>query len=293
VTGVSAATTVSLHAHDGVRLAAHRIGPAGGMPAVLLPGTFSNARFWLGTRDIGFARDLAGRGYHAWCLDPRGHGGSQRLARGDRWTFDQWGRADARALIIAASEEAGRPVFAVGHSAGGASLLAALAAEPALRPRVAAMVIVATPLPWLQPWRRAAARSLRALTAVTRSFPARLLRLGPEDEPAGVMRQWLDWNLERRWTGDDGTDYVARFHEVHVPVLGIVGAGDRSWSPPAACSALIDMLGSADRSFSVFGTDTGFSRDFGHVDIIAGRAARAEVWPQVMDWADARVRGSG
>lgn len=282
------ASTVSLRTHDGVRLAAHRLGPARGTPAILLPGTFSNARFWLGTRDIGFARDLAARGYHGWSLDPRGHGASQQHTRRDRWTFDQWGRADARALIIAASDAAGRPAMAIGHSAGGASLLAALAAEPELRERVAAMVIVATPLPWLQPWRRAAAHSLRALTTVTRRFPARLLGLGPEDEPAGVMRQWIGWNLARRWVGDDGTDYVARFHEVRVPVLGIVGAGDRSWSPPEACRALIAMLGSTDRSFQVCGTETGYSRDFGHVDVVAGRTARAEIWPLVMEWLDAR-----
>jgi predicted alpha/beta hydrolase len=179
-------------------------------------------------------------------------------------------------------------VLAIGHSAGGASLLAALAGEPGLRERVAALVIVATPLPWLQPWRRAAARTLRAVAGLGHRFPARLLRLGPEDEPAGVMRQWLGWNLDRRWVGDDGTDYVARLPAITAPVLGLVGAGDRSWSPPHACRALIELLGSRDRAFHVCGTDTGFTRDFGHADIIAGRAARAEVWPIVLDWLDAR-----
>jgi predicted alpha/beta hydrolase len=287
----AAAVRVDLRARDGVLLAAHRLGDAGGTPAVLLPGTFSNASFWLGTRGVGLARDLAAAGYDTWSLDPRGHGSSARPRPADRWTFDQWARADVPSIIGAATS-AGRPAVAIGHSAGGASLLAALAAEPALREYVSAIIVVATPLPWLQPWRWAAAHALRAVTSVSRRFPARLLRLGPDDEPAGVMRQWIGWNIDRRWVGDDGTDYVARLPEVRTPVFCVVGDGDRSWSPPSAARALFDLIGSADRAFTSCGTENGFSRDFGHVDIVAGHAARAEVWPLMLDWLSTRAAGA-
>jgi predicted alpha/beta hydrolase len=277
------ARAVAIRTDDGVRLVAHRLGPASGEPVLLLPGTFSNASFWLGTRGVGFARFLADRGYCTWSLDPRGHGDSDRQPPGERWSFDQWGRQDAVAAIRTLAAADGRPLRAVGHSAGGAALLTALAAEPVLRDLMRAIVIVATPLPWLQPWHRAAARSVRALCRVLPRFPARRLGFGSGDEPAGVMAQWMEWNLTRRWVGDDGTDYLRRFADIRTPVLGVVGAGERFWAPPPACRALIEALGSHHSAFVVAGRESGFRHDFGHVDILVGRSARDEVWPLLAD----------
>ena len=192
----------SITAPDGVRLALHRIGPEQGTPAVLIPGTFSNSSFWLGTRGTGFARELATHGYDAWVLDPRGHGMSARQGRADRWRFDDWARSDAPAAIRTALEH--RAGFVVGHSAGGAAALVAVATEPALRERIRGMVIIGTPFPWLQPFSRFGALAIRTTSQLLGRFPARALRLGPEDELAGVMTQWMNWNLSGRWRGDDG-----------------------------------------------------------------------------------------
>jgi predicted alpha/beta hydrolase len=281
-------TVETVVAGDAVRLAVHRLGPAGATPVVLVPGTFSNASFWLGTRGVGFARELAGIGFDTWTLDPRGHGLSERPAAGVAWSFDRWGRADVPAVVRQATKH-GRPAVVVGHSAGGAAILAALAAEPALRERVAAAVIIATPLPWLQPWRRLSAHMIRFASTLLREFPARALRIGPENEAASVMRQWMEWNIRRRWTGDDGTDYLAALGDVRTPVLAVAGAGDTGWAPPHACEAIVRHLGGAEPDFRVLGRRTGFSRDFGHVDIVVGRAARAEVWPLLAEW----VAGKG
>jgi pimeloyl-ACP methyl ester carboxylesterase len=276
-------------AADGVRLAVHRLGPAAGQPVVLVPGTFSNATFWLGTRRVGLARLLAARGFDTWSLDPRGHGMSERAASGVHWSCDRWGRADAPAVIRQATRH-GRHAVVVGHSAGGAALLSALVAEPDLTERVAAAVIIATPLPWLHPWRRAGAHAIRLASMLLREFPARALRIGPENEAASVMRQWMDWNIQRRWVGDDGTDYLAALGEVRLPVLALAGAGDSGWAPPHACEAVVRHLGGGEVDFRVLGRDTGFSHDFGHVDIVAGRAARAEVWPLVAEWLSRPAR---
>ncbi|HSJ23807.1 MAG TPA: alpha/beta fold hydrolase [Longimicrobiales bacterium] len=100
-------------------------------------------------------------------------------------------------------DEGRRPLL-VGHSAGGASILAALAAEPDVRDGVTAAIVAATPLPWLQHWRKTAAWAMRFASRHMNAFPARLLGLGPEDELPGVMEQWMDWNIRGRWVGDDG-----------------------------------------------------------------------------------------
>lgn len=276
---------VAITAADGVRIALRRIGTATGTPAVLVPGTFSNHTFWLGTRGTGFARELAQSGYDTWVLDPRGHGLSARPRPHDHWRFDDWARRDVpAALEIAFAQRSG---FVIGHSAGGAAALVAVATNPALRERVRGMVIIGTPFPWLQPFSRLGAITLRSLSRVLGRFPARALRLGPEDELAGVMIQWMDWNLAGHWRGDDGTDYGQAIAALDLPLLVIAAAADR-WAPPPSCRALLDSVSSPDRTWLLLGTETGFSHDFGHVDMLVGRTARAEVWPLIRQWIDRR-----
>ncbi|HSJ23804.1 MAG TPA: alpha/beta fold hydrolase [Longimicrobiales bacterium] len=277
-----------LRSDDGVSLALHRVGPADGIPVILAPGTFSNWSFWLGTRSTGFARLLASHGFEACVLDFRGHGASQRQAPGQRWTFDDWGRHDVPAAVRTLLDESRRPLL-VGHSAGGASILAALAAEPDVRDGVTAAIVAATPLPWLQHWRKTAAWAMRFASRHMNAFPARLLGLGPEDELPGVMEQWMDWNIQGRWTGDDGTDYAVAFQSLMTPLLFLAGSGDHRFAPPHAVRGLHDLVGSPDRLLLLAGTDTGFSRDYNHVDLIVSRDARREIWPVMLDWLRVRV----
>lgn len=284
-------TTRRIITEDDVAITVHRVGDTDGTPVILAPGTFSNWSFWLGTRGTGFARELAGRGFEAWVVDLRGHGRSQRPAPGERWNFDDWGRLDLPAVVQAAHDEGRRPLL-VGHSAGGASVLAALAGTSGLESRVAAAAIIATPLPWLQRWRRAIAWGMRFASRNMDAFPARLLGLGPEDELPGVMEQWMDWNLRGRWIGRDGTDYSTALTQLRLPLLFIAGSGDHRFAPPAACRGLFELAGSRDRIFIEAGIDTGFSRDYGHVDLIVSREARREIWPLLADWLTAHASAS-
>jgi predicted alpha/beta hydrolase len=275
-----------------VQLAVHRIGPRDGVPVILAPGTFTSSAFWLGTRGTGFARVLADAGFESWVLDFRGHGASARPLPSQRWRFDDWGRRDLPAAIATVNDE-GRTPFIVGHSAGGASTLAALAADAQLQKNVRGAIIVATPLPWLQRWRRVAAYTMRLAAQSTNYFPARLLRLGPEDELSGVMEQWMDWNLRGQWIGTDGTDYVSALARLHVPLLFIAGEGDTRFAPPPACLGLFDRVGSLDRRFVLASRDAGYLRDYGHVDLLVSREAREEIWPLMIRWLGDRTTAPG
>lgn len=278
----------TLRTDDGVAVVVHRLGPEDGVPIILVPGTFSNHAFWLGTRGTGFARTLAERGFEAWVVDPRGHGLSQRPGPDDRWDFDDWAHNDLTAVIEAATRH--RPALLVGHSAGGAAALAALAVRTRLRERVRGIVTIATPVPWLQPMRRVGAYLTLAVTRAFGRFPAPLLRLGPEDELPGVMSQWMRWNLQGRWEGNDGTDYEPLIRELKNPYLGVAGNGDRLFAPPDACRGLYEMIGSADKTFLLCGRSTGFSEDFDHTGIMIRRSARAELWPRLLEWIERRAR---
>src|SRR5690606_31237971 len=162
--GAAARERIAIAADDGGRLALHRTGPRNGAPVVLIPGTFSSHPLWLGTRGAGFARDLAQHGYEAWVLDPRGQGLSERPGRSDVWRFDDWARRDAPAAIAAAL--ASRAGFVIGHSAGGAAALVAISTRPDLRERMRGLAALGTPFPWLQPFSRIGAHTLRTISKV-------------------------------------------------------------------------------------------------------------------------------
>ena len=271
---------------DGVHIALHCFGNPHHVPVLLVPGTFSNWTFWFGTRGVGLARTLVDAGYYACALDPRGHGESDRPLHNQHWDIDDWARLDLpTALRAVATPE--QPAFIIGHSAGGAVVLAALSAEAELRACVRGVVAIGTPLPWLQPWRGIGARLIRATSLMMRRFPARLLRIGPEDELPRVMSQWMTWNIEGHWTGDDGTDYTAGLRQLTHPFLMIAGTRDRIFAPPAACRGLFDLIGSTNKRFLLFGRSEGHAADYDHVRLVVSKAARAEVWPAIIEWLTA------
>lgn len=260
---------------DGVQIALHCLGNPDDTPVLLVPGTFSNSTFWTGTRGVGFARTLSDAGYYACVLDPRGHGISARPRPEQKWDIDDWARRDVPAALQAIASP-GRPAHVIGHSAGGAVILAALSADVSLHERVRSVVVIGTPLPWLQPWRGALARLIRTTSRLMGKFPARMLKIGPEDELPGVMMQWMTWNLKGHWVGNDGTDYTTGLAGLKMPCLVIAGTADHFYAPPDACRGLFDLLGSADKRFEVM-------PDLDHVGLVASRAARTAVWPMIIE----------
>lgn len=268
-----------LRTPDGTRIALHRLGDPAHPAVLLMPGTFSNHTFWLGTRGVGFARTLADAGYEACVLDPRGHGLSDRPSRKQDWDIDDWAREDVPTALraIAGTEH---PAHVIGHSAGGAVLLAALAADVALHPLVRSVVTLGTPVPWLQPWRGIGAYAIRAVSTLLGRFPARLFRLGPEDELPHVMSQWMTWNIKGHWLGDDGTDYSKGLADIQHACLMIAGTADRMFAPPYACGGLFDMIGSARKQFKVY-------PDLDHVSLVVSKRARQEVWPDILSFLTA------
>lgn len=268
---------------DGTRIALHRIGNPHHPRVLLVPGTFSNHSFWLGTRGIGFARTLSDAGYEACVLDPRGHGLSDRPTRNDKWDIDDWAREDLpTALRSIASRE--QPAFLIGHSAGGAVTLAALSAEPDLRALTRAVITIGTPVPWLQPWRGAGAWLIKMTSLMLGRFPAKILQLGPEDELPHVMSQWMNWNIRGHWIGDDGADYSAGLADLEMPFLMIAAEQDRFFAPPYACRGLFDMMGAPAKRFRVFD-------GYDHVSIIASKRAATEVWPLMLDFLNEHSAG--
>ena len=46
-------------------------------------------------------------------------------------------------------------------------------------------------------------------------------------------------------------------------------------------------MGSQDKAWVLLGVEQGFSKDYGHVEMIISTAASEEVWPRIVGWLDA------
>jgi len=271
-------------AADGTELALHRLGDVSGPPVVMVPGAFSDHRFWLGTRQTGFGRAAAERGFSVRVLDPRGHGASDRPRLGSAWRFRDWICHDVPAAVRAATAD-GRRVVVVAHSAGGAAALAAAGFDRDVTERIAGIAALSTPSPEAGLYRRGAAFAARLLSAALGRFPARALGLGGEDELGGVMAEWMGWNAAGAWRWPGGPDLLAAIRPAPFPVLVATGSGDRLFAPPAACRDLAESLGNK-AVFREFGRATGCSENYSHPGLLVSRAARDDVWPVILDWME-------
>jgi pimeloyl-ACP methyl ester carboxylesterase len=271
-------------AADGTELALHRLGDDSGPPVLLVPGAFSDHRFWLGTRQTGFGRAAAERGFSVRVLDPRGHGASARAVPGAAWRFRDWIRHDVPAAVRAATA-GGRRAVVVAHSAGGAAALAAAGFDREVTERIAGIAALSTPSPDAGLYRRGAALAARLLSAALGRFPARALGLGGEDELGGVMAEWMGWNAAGVWRWPGGPDLLAALRPAPFPVLIATGSGDRLFAPPGECRELAEYLG-ARAVFREFGRSTGCSVDYTHPGLLVSRSARDEVWPVILDWME-------
>jgi len=280
---------------DGVDLALYHVRPdpaarRGGAPPVLMVhGTFSNRRFFLGAGERGLARYLAGLGYDTWVAELRGHGRSGDLGKASDWHFEDWIRHDAAALLRGVKGATGsNRVLWIGHSAGGVIAVAWAGLGESESSTIAGLVLAGAPHP-ARPgaWHAPLAAIGYGITRLFGRFPARAIGIGPEDEHAGIMGQWMAWNVRGRWVGRDGTDYLANARRITVPVLALAGAGDLI-APPSACRALLETLGSTDRTMIIGGRRFGFAENFNHDRIMISSSAREQVWPRIAAWIGER-----
>ena len=187
---------------------------------------------------------------------------------------------DAPALVTRVREETdGAPVVWVGHSAGGAAGLCWLAREPAGDPPpLHAVVTFGTPGPLgIGPVRRTLAASTIALARALGRFPARALRFGSEDEAAGIISEWMEWNVRGGWIGIDGFDYFDALDKVTTPYLAVAGGADRIFAPPSACRQVVERVASARKTLAI---EPGLS----HRGLVLSERGRSTCWPNVVMW---------
>lgn len=293
--------------------------PGEGPPVLLVHGMGANHYNWDYRAEVSFAAWLAARGWDVWVPTLRGERGTSPPDRktGKSWSFDQHALLDLPAVLDVVREATGEPqVLWVGHSMGGMLLYAALSRYPE---RVRAGVAIASPARFtaLSPLKRALRRGGRLVGSrgrlqldelVTLASPlgryapglsrislrqnmdpalARgLLVHGIEDLPRAMVQQVVTWLRAGELVMADGRTPWLTPPATPVPLL--VLAGDRDWIAPAedvtwACAVLPAC------EARVLGPESGMPRSYGHVDMVVGRDAAAEVYPELERWLRARL----
>ena len=282
------------NADDGVPLAVTRLPCRGGVPVMCVHGNYSKRNFWVSDRGIGLGAWLSAKGFDVWIPELRGHGESPKTRAFSRYTADDHVRRDLPAAQRLVERIAGRPAHVVAHSAGGLFVMMALAASWLRSDQVRSVSLFGTQIDEGERYLGfpGVASAISALLRLMGRLPAARLGLGPENEPAGEMLEMLRWKVTGRWRSPDGIDFREALERITVPVRAFAGAADRN-DPASGCRRLLDRVGSQHKRFTLLGREGGFSRDYGHVDMLVSKAAQREVWPLLLDWLESGHAAAG
>lgn len=312
---------------DGAEVALHRH-PAPGPPVILIHGLSSNRHFWDLTEEHSLAAMLADSGMDAWVMDLRGHGDAKHKENGEiqkhGWAVDDYGKHDLHAAIehVRAATKSSK-VAVVGHSMGG--MVAAAYHGHHGDDALSALVVVGSPITFdtqsvimrmnqtgLQVgalWKRLSSEKVARMaaqlpgdlpvhgegllfTAKNMAIPMRRHMLAHVVSPVSreELAQFQQILKEGRFVSADGRlDYAKELRSLDIPLLAIGGAGDKVVPLPSV-SAWIGHAGSPDETFMTMSEANGYAADYGHIDLVLGDVARAEVLNPIVSWLETRLK---
>ena len=266
-------------------------GKDNGVGVLFLHGAFSNQRLFFNHDQQGAGRYFHELGYPVFLGNMRGHGRSRWPGHPPHdwsWSFDDYVEADIPALLGFVGKHEAGPLFVVGHGLGGYAAAVSLGLFPELQRQVSGLVLLASAINDYRDGdkgRRLELPLARLLSRLHGRMPGRPLRLGPADEPPGLIRQFSQWAEQGSFKSLDGqVDYAEVLAQVTLPVYAAVGEGDTHQASSARVKQLVQRFPGRDHFVQVFGPQHGYPRRFGHYDIVVGRHADEIVFPAVEAW---------
>jgi lysosomal acid lipase/cholesteryl ester hydrolase len=101
---------------------------------------------------------------------------------------------------------------------------------------------------------------------------------------AGELSQLLSVTKQGVFSDETGhSHYLKALENVRIPTRVIAGRGDRV-APPDRVYGFFSGLKNAEKDFVIAGKATGFSVDYGHLDLPLGDNAEKEIFPLVVEW---------
>jgi len=113
-----------------------------------------------------------------------------------------------------------------------------------------------------------------------------------EDLGRGALKQLEVYLATGHLVSADGSiDYALLLPRIETPTLLIAGEGDIMADVPSTLMTL-NGLSSPDKTLWVYGRKHGHVDDYGHCDLVWSRHAPREIFPELIDWLDARQPGA-
>ena len=301
----------------------------GRRPLLLVHGIVTNVRNLDYDAHHSLARAMAARGIDTWAMSLRGTGGSTHasLFGGDKkydWDFDTHCTEDLPAAIALVTAKTGSPQLDfAGHSMGGMLLYCLLARGGPPAEAIGAAATLGSPLgfrwgPRFTALAKAGAAAARLLPVVKLDGPTLLalpliswapetvglvfynpqnldpavwsgfLAVGIEDESPRLAAQFGRFLETDRFTSRDGLlDYEQLLRAVKTPVLVVAGKVDQLGMVPLVRRGY-DALG-GDKEFLLVAEENGATADYGHMDLLLGEQADADVFEPLAQWFAARA----
>jgi pimeloyl-ACP methyl ester carboxylesterase len=307
---------------DGWKIALHRHqGKQGKHPVLLVHGLASNySNMDFPIKDLSLAHYLRKHGFDAWVVDLRGSGLSKKSPlKKLRWFFDDFVFQDLPAAadyIFETTQK--RKLHWVGHSLGG--LLAYPFSQTFHKKNVIkSLITVAAPmtthsrpgyfkhlykwdaflrfLPWV-PYKslsKVASYFLETLLAMddhvlyskdnmTPEILKTMLHHAVESVPSSLILQIHDWFRHNYFSSRDrNINFMENLDQLMMPILMIVGSID-TFTPAADIRLAFRKLPNAEKTLMVFGKNRGHENEYGHIDLLLGKNAPKEVYPNILDW---------
>lgn len=238
-----------------------------GAPVLMTHGTYSNADTMQP-----LAQFLHALGRKVFIIEWRDRGG-----RPGEFDFHDLAEDEISKAVLHLNE----PVHLLAHSGGGMSLCFAQE-NPGIRALTKSLTLIATQGTHLSDAPGMAYPLIRAMGRVSRLlgyWPKRFPGLGPCDESARLVCQWIEFNKARKISTRSGADLFDQLQSLMLPVLALAGAADVAVARPEGCKALADAFGTTSQ-FHVCAKDSD-GEDFTHSRLIRSRAAARSVWPRI------------
>jgi pimeloyl-ACP methyl ester carboxylesterase len=301
---------------DGVSLSIQRLCPqrrSARGAVVLQHGLGSNGLVFT-LEGASFAEHLCELGYDCFVPDLRGAGRSQPFRAGDG--LDAYLEHDIPAILRAVREHAGaRDLHWVGHSMGGLLLWMYAIENPDLD--LARVVTIGSAIDY-RPG-HSVYRDLQRLLPFVSFLPALpfgmitralspLSGRGPLFLPESMnfYRANVDRDVCRRMMAGGFTPiplrlfhalkttfseqgfsrgdivYLPQLSSLRMPTLVVGGSRDPQATPEAVFATFDGLTGVADKRLLMCGRSYGHDEEYGHFDLIVGKRAQREVWPEIV-----------